>query len=176
MHCKVTGKLFEILRKVWEEQKLPREYNGQLLYHAEAGFLEVIHQFPQAKVSDMSNILRITKGAVTQLSTKLSQKNLIEIYLKNGNKKEKYFRLTEEGEGVRLQHLKFHELSNRNLCDYFKTLDEDQSKTIFDFLNHLKDCIPFCEFDCICTSQNEERKGSKNESDTVKYSSTTCHS
>ena len=149
MNCRVTEKIFEVMSMITEEQKKPREYCGQLLYHSEVAFLDVVHRFPELNVSDMSDLLRITKGAVTQVSVKLSKKGLLEIYTKVGNKKEKYFRLTREGEEVRKEHLSFHEESNRNLCGYLKTLSEGEIETIFEFLNHLKSCVPFCEFDCI---------------------------
>lgn len=175
MNCKVAEKIFEIMKMLLEEQKKPREYGGQLLYHSEVAFLDVVHRFPEMNVSEMSNLLRITKGAVTQLSVKLSKKELLEIYTKDGNKKEKYFRLTKAGEGVREEHLSFHENSNRNLCSYLKTLDENETKTIFDFLSHLKDCVPFCEFDCICSSQYEKEGENENGSDIVKHKQFICN-
>ncbi len=175
MNCKVTEKIFEVMNMLLEEQKKPREYGGQLLYHSEVVFLDVVHRFPELNVSEMSSFLRITKGAVTQFSVKLSNKELLEIYTKAGNKKEKYFRLTEAGEAVRKEHLDFHESSNRNLCNYLKTLDVNEIKTIFDFLDHLKDCVPFCEFDCTCNSGNEKGGENENESDIVEHKQFICN-
>lgn len=175
MNCKVTEKIFEIINMIGEEQKKPREYGGQLLYHSEVAFLDVVHRFPELNVSDMSNFMRITKGAVTQFSVKLSKKGLLEIYTKNGNKKEKYFRLTQTGETVRKEHFSFHEKSNRNLCGYLKTLDEKEMKTIFDFLNHLKNCVPFCEFDCMYSIQNEKEGENEDEANIAEHKQLTCN-
>ena len=175
MNCKVTEKIFEVMNMLLDEQKKPREYGGQLLYHSEVGFLNVVHRFPELNVSEMSSLLRITKGAVTQISVKLSKKELLEIYTKTGNKKEKYFRLTTAGEEVRKEHLRFHENSNRNLCNYLKTLDADKTKVIFDFLSHLKDCVPFCEFDCMCSSGNDKGGENENESNTVEHKQFICN-
>ena len=158
MHCKVTGQLFEIIRLMEEEKKRPKDYgNTILLYHGEVMFLEMVARYPQENVSGISARLGITKGAVTQMYSKLSQKGLIEIVKKDDNKKEKYFRLTEPGKESVKGHQAFHEQANHKICAYFAKLDREQTKVIYEFLDQLKQCVPFCEFPCGCDStMNEE--------------------
>lgn len=159
MNCKVVGRVFDVINALGESQKQPAEYRGQLLYHSEVEFLAAVRRFPESNVSDMSGFLRVTKGAVTQTAAKLFGKELVEIYAKPGNKKEKFFRLTKLGEAVHKEHLEVHERSNKLLCNYFNSLDEKETEVIFDFLDQLEKCVPFCEFDCMGTTQSKIKGG-----------------
>lgn len=159
MNCRVTERFFEVMNLLQSEIKESRDYGtGQPLYHAEVAFLDAIHKHPGAKVSRISEMLGITKGAVTQMAAKLSGKQLIEIYLQPGNRKEKFYRLTPEGEAARVGHERYHEAANQRICEYFRSLDDEQTQTVFDFLSHLKECVPFCEFTCQCSHEDIDEK------------------
>ena len=97
-YCRVTEQLFEVIRLLEEENKKSRDYGtGVLITHGEALFLETVLRYPGENVSALSERLGITKGAVTQMVEKLSQKELIGTVQRDGNKKEKYFRPTQKG-------------------------------------------------------------------------------
>ncbi|MCC8023066.1 MAG: hypothetical protein LIO46_04705 [Clostridiales bacterium] len=149
MNCQITEKVFDVLRLIQEEEKRPKDYGtGQPLYHAEMEFLDAVWRYPQAHASALAAHLGVTKGAVSPYNRKLGEKGLVEWYLLEGNRKEKFLRLTELGERAREGHIRFHEEANRALCDYFCSLNQEETDLIFDFLNHLKECVPFCEFTC----------------------------
>ena len=175
MNCEVRGRLFDVIHLLEENQRLPRQYGQQLLYHAEAAFLGAVQAFPDANMSDMSEHLRITKGAVTQLYTKLASKGLVATYARSGNRKEKYFRLTPEGEAVRLAYMRFHQQSNQALCEYFRTLTARDAQIVLTFLDRLKDCVPFCESECICLTQGEGKEVIHHEQNTAECPSCTCN-
>lgn len=157
MNCRVAERFFHVYNLLQEEMRQPRDYgNGFALHHSEVAFLDVIHRIPHANVSRISTELGLTKGAVTQAYHRLSQKGLIELYRREGNKKEKYFRLSEQGELARRGHQRFHEHANKSLCHYFATLTEGETQVIFDFLDQLKQCVPFCEFPCTCAPKPKE--------------------
>ena len=102
MQCEIAKRFFEMLAAVSAEQKTPVEYgDGQALYRAEISLLEKIDEYPAANVSALSARSGVTKSAVTQMSAKLTEKGLIEPYQNPGNKKERYFRLTEAGRKAR---------------------------------------------------------------------------
>lgn len=157
MNCRVTERLFYTFDLIQEEMRQPRDYgSGSLLTHSEVTFLDVVYQDPDVNASKISTRLGLTKGAITQTYQKLYQKGLIEQYKRSHNKKEKYFRLTELGKVARDGHQQFHEQANQRLCGYFSSLNEGEAQTILGFLEHLKQCMPFCQFPCKCGSEESK--------------------
>lgn len=157
MNCSVAEQIFEIINLLDEEKKLPKDYGtGVPLYHAEAVFLSLINRYPEENASGLSARLNITKGAVTKLSGKLVEKGMIQITRRTDNKKEKYFRLTAKGEEVVQGHQQFHKQANQRLCKYISSLNYEEATLIFQFLNHLRECVPFCQFQCECGRDEKE--------------------
>lgn len=158
MQCNLMNSFFDLLCSVERIQKKPKEYNGYLLYHSEINLIEAISHNPNSNLSKLSEILKITKGAITQLNSKLLQKKLVEQYTLRRNKKEKYFRLTKEGISVKEKHQEYHKESNSRLCNYMRSLSEEESRTIFTFMDTLKTCIPVCTFSCEWNEENNNRR------------------
>lgn len=149
MHCKVTEQLFDIFRLLEDEQKKPKDYGGGIsLSYSEVMFLKVVARFPRENVSGLSARLMITKGAVTQMSGKLLAKGMIEMHRQENNKKEKYFSLSPAGAHSVEGYQQFHMEANKRLCAFLTTLTPKEIATIFRFLDELKQCAPFCEFQC----------------------------
>jgi len=160
-----------------DDQKQVRDYGlGIKINHIEASFLDVIYRLPDANVSAVARKLGITKGAVTQAYAKLTEKGLIESFMRTGNKKEKYFRLTAVGEALRQGHEQFHDEANKNLCRYFSSLSDEEAGIILNFFDQLKDCVPFCEFTCKHGNADHTVKEAEDERNTVKNNQSPCSS
>ena len=175
MYCKVTDQIFNVIRLLEEERKRPKDYgNGVLLYHAEILFLDTIARYPGENVSALSVRLGITKGAITQMVDKLLQKGLIQVEKREDNKKEKFFILTNMGNTSLQGHQELHQQSNESLCSFIGTLKPNEVDAVFRFLEHLKLCVPFSEFPCICMQDNRNNKEENHdESNTVECSKLT---
>ena len=176
MYCRVTDQIFGIIRLLDEENKKPKDYGtGALLSHTEVSFLETVARYPEGNVSALSERLGITKGATTQMTGKLFQKDLLETIQRDDNKKEKFFRLTKNGEATISAYRRFHKEANRKLCDYIAALNPEEADTVFRFLEHLKQCVPFCEFQCECKNGNRnEKEGNYGQATTAECTRITC--
>lgn len=149
MSCFVVKEILELWDMLEQDKKQPHDYGtGILLSHSEVSLLDIIEQYPTANASRISSLLGITKGAVTQTCQKLTKKGLITTVQVEGNKKEKYFRLTPVGNETRDGYLHAHQEANQRLCEYFSSLEAENIDVIFSFLKHLKQCTPFCQFSC----------------------------
>lgn len=156
MNCRLTNKFFQIVSLINDDQKTARDYGvGHMLFGAEIKLIEMINQYPEDNARELSAKLAITKGALTQLTDKLIRKGLAESYTRAGNKKEKYYRLTESGEKARLVHQERHAHANKALCQYFRSLSAEESRVIYGFLDKLLELMPVCE--CSCDCQQEGR-------------------
>lgn len=159
MYQEVTRQLLNVLWLLEEEKKKPKDYGGGIeLYHAEVIFLECISRNHGENVSGLARCLRVTKGAITQISAKLLQKALIALVKREGNKKEKYYRLTRLGQQVLRQHHMDYEEANHRMYLFFSELRPSEMDVLSAFLEQLTECMPFCEFTCAGMKENNKEE------------------
>ena len=151
MQCEMARQFFDMLTVITAKQKIPKEYaDGQVLYNAEIELLEKIYQYPEANISILSVKLGVTKSAVTQMSIKLLDKELIEKFQDSKNKKEKYFRLTNEGKKARETYMAHHDQASNEMRAYLCSLNENDKNTILTFMKMMKQYMPVYTFPCQC--------------------------
>jgi len=76
---------------------------------AEVHTIEYIKKHPESNASQIATGLYVTRGAVSKMTRRLIDRQLIERYQKAGNRKETYFQLTAIGQQV----FEIHERLNR---------------------------------------------------------------
>lgn len=158
MQCRMIHQYFTSMNTLMEEERKPRKYGtDHLLYHSEINLIDTIYRHPESNAITLSKIMGVTRGAVTQIGNQLEDKGFIVKYLKSGNKKEKYYRLTELGDEVRRGHAQYHKEANENICNYLSTLEEGDAALIMDFLDKIS-MLPISEFECNCGCKCAERK------------------
>ncbi|MFP4976721.1 MarR family transcriptional regulator [Paenibacillus sp. CN-4] len=124
------ARMFEVFRLV---NKKPKEYvPGMVLHYSEIHMIEAIGRNPDCKLTDISNILSITKGTASKTITRLADKGLVSRYQLEDNKKEVYFRLTELGQQAFDGHYAFHELRSSDIDREFDTYTPEQQQLILD--------------------------------------------
>lgn len=134
----IVERIIRLLNKVNQVNKIPRDYGTEhLLYPSEIHTIEAIKNHENVNASELSTILGITNGAITQIVTKLKQKGLVEQYHTLNNKKEVYYCLTTQGTVAHLGHAKYHEESYKELNQYIESLSEEEAKSITRFLDKL---------------------------------------
>jgi DNA-binding MarR family transcriptional regulator len=85
-------------------KKLPYEYGRTTLYRAEVHILEIIGKKSGITASDIVNDMEITKGAISQIISKLFKKGLLQKSFKADNKKIQELYLTKKGAEVLSYH------------------------------------------------------------------------
>ena len=132
---KIMERMAALQYKINSNDKKPRSFGtSELLHQSEIHFIDAIGIDSEVNASQLSDKLHISNGAITQVADKLLKKRLIEKYKLETNKKEVYFKLTEQGKVAYESHRKFHQ----NLCDkmiaYLKGLSPEQIKGILGFI------------------------------------------
>lgn len=121
-------------KMVWLN-KLKMETRLKGVKPSEVHCLEAIGKQPEANVTRLAETLYMTKGAITKLTKKLMEKGLIESYQKPDNKKEIYFRLTEQGQKIFEIHEELHqELQERDKA-VFEQVTEEQFDQMLRFMD-----------------------------------------
>ncbi|CEN31199.1 transcriptional regulator [[Clostridium] sordellii] len=116
------------LNKVKMEESL-KEYKS-----SEVHCIEYIGSNVDTNVTKLSEYFYMTRGAMSKLTKKLIKKGVIESYQKPDNKKEIYFRLTEQGKEVYKIHEKLHkEFQDRDKA-IFEQVTEEQFDSMLNFI------------------------------------------
>ena len=75
---------------------------------SEVHCIEYIGRNADTNVTKLAESYYVTRGAISKITKKLIKKGLIESYQKQNNKKEIYFRLTEQGKVINHVHEELH--------------------------------------------------------------------
>ncbi|WP_073150443.1 MarR family winged helix-turn-helix transcriptional regulator [Seinonella peptonophila] len=110
----LEGELSAIFNRVSERHKVIKEIEQKKFkFMQENTFLEVhcidwIEKLNDPNVTKLSKALRVTRGTISKITKKLISDGLIEKYQKEKNKKEIYYKLTEAGREIYLEHQAMH--------------------------------------------------------------------
>ena len=101
--------------------------------------IELIESINDANVTKLSKAFKMTRGAISKIAKKLLEKGSIEIYKNPENKKEIYYKLTEIGKYINLQHEKMHRERIERDSIIFNQLSENEKDTLNKLLNKVYD-------------------------------------
>jgi DNA-binding MarR family transcriptional regulator len=121
-----------LINKAIDREMVPRLLDtGELLYRIEIHVIVAIGEHPEINLTELSEFLGVTKGAVSQKVKILEKKQYIERYKNKINNKEILFKLTEKGYHVLLGHKEFHKKIDEKIMNSVGNIDEmDLEKVI----------------------------------------------
>ncbi len=117
--------------------KLEEALKGYPLNEIE--LMEKIAKIPDPNVTKLAAASYLTRGAVSKQTKKMLAKNLIASYQKSDNKKELYFRLTEEGERLNARHQKLHQEFLNEHEIVFAQMSPDEFDAVFRFIGRFRE-------------------------------------
>lgn len=120
--------LRDLLNKISWLNKLKMENSLKDYKPSEVHCIEYIGRNVDSNVTKLAESFYMTRGAISKLTKKLIEKGLIESYQKQNNKKEIYFRLTEQGTVI----YKIHEELHKEFRDRDKAVFEQVTEEQFD--------------------------------------------
>ncbi|MDU6114728.1 MAG: MarR family transcriptional regulator [Paeniclostridium sordellii] len=110
-------------------EKSLKEYKS-----SEVHCIEYIGSNVDTNVTKLAEYFYMTRGAMSKLTKKLIKKGVIESYQKPDNKKEIYFRLTEQGKEVYKIHEKLHKEFQERDKAIFEQVTEEQFDSMLSFI------------------------------------------
>jgi len=87
-----------------------------------------------SNVTKLAESLYMTRGAISKMTKKLMEKGLIESYQKPDNKKEIYFRLTEQGLRIYKVHEELHKSFQERDKAVFEQISDEQFDSVISFV------------------------------------------
>ncbi len=111
-------------KKIWLNSiKLKASLNGYT--PSEIHCIEYLGENTDSNVTELAESFYMTKSAISKLTKRLIKKGLIESYQKPNNKKEIYFRLTEQGKLINEIHKELDkEFQERDKAVFEQVTDE----------------------------------------------------
>jgi len=129
--------------KITSNNKKPKSFGtDKLLYQSEIHFIDAVGTEDAVNASQLSEKLGVSNGAITQVADKLSEKGLIKKYKKDTNRKEVYFRLTEQGKVAYENHKNFHRSLREKITAYLEGLSPKQIEGILGLLSVSDENLP----------------------------------
>jgi DNA-binding MarR family transcriptional regulator len=101
---------------------------------SEVHCIEYIEKNADSNVTKLAESFYMTRGAISKLTKKLIEKGLIESYQKSDNKKEIYFRLTEQGKEIYHIHEDLHKGFQERDKAVFEQITEEQFNNMLSFV------------------------------------------
>lgn len=121
-------------KMVWlNKDKMEESLKGYT--SSEVHCIEYIEKNVDSNVTKLAESFFMTRGAISKLTKKLIEKGLIESYQKSDNKKEIYFRLTEQGKVIYRIHEDLHKEFQERDKAVFEQITEEQFNSMLSFVD-----------------------------------------
>lgn len=101
---------------------------------SEVHCIEYIEKNPDSNVTKLAESFYMTNGAISKLTKKLISRGIIESYQRPDNKKEIYFRLTEQGKGFYNIHEDLHKEFRERDKAVFQQVTDEQFDSMLRFM------------------------------------------
>lgn len=131
--------ILEKFQALYEKQDILSKLTDDKLYtdisYSEVHCLAAIAELDEPNASAVVEYMHITRGAVSKIVKKLASKDLIEIFQKENNKKEKYYRLTKQGRLINARHTKAHNTWLERDIKFLQNIPTKDKDIISNFLD-----------------------------------------
>lgn len=129
----VTGFRELVNKRAWLN-KLKMEDRLKGYKSSEVHYIECIEKNVDSNVTKLADSLYMTRGAISKMTKKLEKKGIIQSYRKPDNKKEIYFRLTEQGKEIYKVHEELHKEFQERDKAVFEQMTEEQFDSMLGFV------------------------------------------
>ncbi len=102
--------------------------------YSETHCIDYIGRLELPNVTKVAEHMGMTRGAISKMTKKLLAKGLIEKYTLETNRKEIYFRLTEEGKLLFEEHAKRHRLWEKRDRNFLSRYSKEEVGTVYRFM------------------------------------------
>lgn len=125
----------DMLSKLTESQCLD-EYG-----YSETHCIDYIGRLELPNVTKVAEHMGMTRGAISKMTKKLLAKGLIEKYTLETNKKEVYFKLTDQGMLLFEEHDKRHKRWEKRDMEFLARYSKEEVGTVYKFMQEFNDYL-----------------------------------
>ena len=134
----LTHAWFGTFHKMDTMEKLPYDFGtGDLINRSEIHMIGAIGTHNDINVTDLAELLEVSKSAISQMIRKLSEKDLVEKYRDPENDKEVLLRLTPRGKIAYHGHEQYHARYDAQMLKNIGPLTDEE----FDIIKRFIDAV-----------------------------------
>ena len=130
----VISSFWDLINKMAALNKFKMKDSLKGYKSSEVHCIEYIGRNVDSNVTKLAESYYVTRGAISKITKKLIKKGLIECYQKQDNKKEIYFRLTEQGKVINKVHEELHKEFQERDKAVFEQVTEEQFDIMLSFV------------------------------------------
>ena len=135
----LVEQFLRIVNKYNTLQKKPYDFGiGERLHPAEIHTVSAIAAAGTVNVTELAGRLGVTKGAVSQMASRLEKKGLVRKTRDRGNDKEVLLALTRRGKKAHEGHARFHSGMYGEFIAMMERISPEQSIFFGDVLNRIE--------------------------------------
>ena len=124
----------DVYNKMVSLNKVKMEESLKGYKSSEVHCIEYIERNVDSNVTKLAESFYMTRGAISKINKKLLKKGIIESYQKPDNKKEIYFRLTEQGKVIYKVHEELHKEFQERDKAVFEQVTQEQYDIMLSFV------------------------------------------
>jgi len=120
------------------EKNPVRHGTRHYFYHSEKHMLDIIGDNPDANITELSGLIGVTKGAVSQAVSRLEKKGAVKREKAAGNEKEVRIRLTGKGWEIYRHHEAANDETIAHIEEMLKGHPDDKVDFLIDIFGQLE--------------------------------------
>lgn len=135
-----AGKFFRLARLAQSLESKPRDFGtGEMFSGSEIHMIESIGRSSNLSVTNIAEMLAVTKGAVSQTLKRLVSRGLVEKKQDPANLSRCNVELTASGRKIFEAHRKWHETLDGGFLRFFENLNDREADFLQKLLDRLED-------------------------------------
>lgn len=111
------------------------------IYRSEIHVIQIIGDRKALHISELSRLLGITKGTVSQIVKRIENKGLVKKQVDENNNTRQLVRLTEKGIAAYNAHVAYHRQNHNEMENFLDTLSTEQKTAVEEFLSRASEMI-----------------------------------
>lgn len=132
----------KILRKLWDIFNKKRMIDSKLLKQlilsyrgVEIYILDILGEKGDMNIKSLADTLYMTRGAISKLAGRLEQRGIVRCYKRDGNNREVYLTLTEEGQADFKRHCKMRKAIDDDMDLNSTSVETQEANAVLKILN-----------------------------------------
>lgn len=136
---KLMEQFIRMVNKYNALKKHPISYgNKETFFHSERHMLDIFGDNPDNNVTELAQMIGVTKGAISQVVAKLEKKGAIRRFKDDGNAKEIRIELTAKGREIYRHHKRTNNETILHVQNVLKKYPDDRVESFMEMFQSLE--------------------------------------